>query len=153
LDTLAVANALNSANRGDVNDPAAGADPLPEGEQPGSDNPLDVDGDGSVTVEDAQRIIDELKEFGPRPVPTDGAADHPTGVNRDGVVSSADVLEVVNWLNDQTEGEGEPIAQLPSDALANAPEPECISLSNPEDLESSLMDIADDVASVWRDQP
>lgn len=139
LDILMVARELNTLE-GEGDAPLAGPD-----RQTCPENPLDVDGSGSVTVDDAQAIIDDLNQFGPRQFPTDGKDCHPMDVNRDGVVSPLDVLAVMEELGKGDDGEGEtdngpdemPPGQTtpPVDLMLYGSEP-----SAPQDPNSLLID-------------
>ena len=85
------------------------------------DNLLDVDDDGEVTREDAQRIIDTINDEGARAVPNgpNRVNVFPAGTpfpdtNMDGFLSPIDALLVLNEVNgfngDQPSGEGEAAA-------------------------------------------
>ena len=84
-----------------------------------ADRPLDVNGDGTVDVSDALRMLDELNHpqyHGPTgtmlaPGAT-GASPFYCDVNADGLVTPRDCLLVINELNAGT-GEGETNADLP----------------------------------------
>ena len=80
------------------------------------ENPLDTNGDGSVTPLDVLHVIDDLNRHGARAV--DGGAEGETpadarlDVNRDQYVSPLDALMLINHLNKEAEanaaeGEGE----------------------------------------------
>lgn len=71
-------------------------------------NPLDVDGNGTVTPLDALLVINDLNSFGAHALAGNGASAPPyLDTNNNGEVTPLDVLLVINYLN---EGEGEGLA-------------------------------------------
>ncbi len=89
-------------------------------------DPLDVDGDGIISLRDPLIIINELNKEGIRILPpiTDGEPNHRIDVNGDGKVTPVDILIILNHLNEngissasgsirkQAAGEGEGFASL-----------------------------------------
>ncbi len=93
-------------------------------------DPLDVDGDGIISLRDPLIIINELNKEGIRILPpvTDGEPNHRIDVNGDGKITPVDVLIILNHLNEngissasgslkkQAAGEGEGVGVTPATA-------------------------------------
>jgi len=72
-------------------------------------DPLDVDGDGSITPLDALTLVNDINAFGLRDLPDGVPASSPyLDTNGNGELDPLDVLEVVNFINaSKGSGEGE----------------------------------------------
>ena len=75
-------------------------------------NPLDVNGDGTVSPIDALILINYINAFGQGPIPTGRPRPPYLDVNGDGNATAEDVLLVVNRLNAVASGEGESGVQV-----------------------------------------
>jgi hypothetical protein len=79
-------------------------------------NPLDVDGNGSVTPFDALQIINELNAK-----VTVVQAGRFTDVNADGVLSPGDALMVINYLNNLTKARAGAVAAIAANPTEDSP--------------------------------
>jgi hypothetical protein len=79
------------------------------------DNPLDVNGDGSISPIDVLLITNRINNLGPGllPPPSGGSPPPFYDVNGDGSITAIDALNIINRLNNPVaapEGEGEELA-------------------------------------------
>ncbi len=84
-------------------------------------NPLDVNGDGTISPGDVLLIINYLNDRGPSAVPVPTPDPPPfRDVNGDNFISAADALAIVNHLNDEN-GQAEPEGEESGSSGAPSP--------------------------------